>query len=119
METIVVDRRGNEDEQTEQMMEIEAGGRRSEKRLILIESVSYLEMRETSQDLPLVKQPKRLPRALRNAHAERVQRYYQAGTSFGMSVVECCYILASELERGDNDLLWCVTVNAFKEGLPG
>lgn len=37
-----------------------------------------------------------------------MQKYYHAGTSFGLSVAECCYLLASELERGDNDLLWWV-----------
>ncbi len=47
-------------------------------------------------------------RAIRNAHAERVQRYYHAGSSYGMSVVESCYLLASEMNRGDNDLLWWV-----------
>lgn len=51
-------------------------------------------------------QPRRLTTAARRLHAERVQRYYHAGTSFGLSVAECCYLLASELERGDNDLLW-------------
>ncbi|KAJ9104336.1 hypothetical protein QFC19_003977 [Naganishia cerealis] len=50
--------------------------------------------------------PRRLTTAARRLHAERVQKYYHAGTSFGLSVAECCYLLASELERGDNDLLW-------------
>jgi hypothetical protein len=37
METIVVDQLENGDGQTEQMMEIGLGGRRNEKKLILIE----------------------------------------------------------------------------------
>lgn len=48
----------------------------------------------------------RLSRATRQAHTARVQKYYQAGTSYGLSVAESCYLLASEMERGDNDLLW-------------
>lgn len=55
------------------------------------------------------KQSRAEKRAIRNAHAERVQRYYHAGSSYGMSVVESCYLLASEMGRGDNDLLWCAT----------
>ncbi|BEI83339.1 hypothetical protein CcaverHIS002_0312070 [Cutaneotrichosporon cavernicola] len=50
--------------------------------------------------------PRKMPRAVREAHVERVSRYYEAGTSFGMSVAQTVYLLATELERADNDLLW-------------
>lgn len=51
-------------------------------------------------------QPRRLPEAVREAHYDRVQRYYEAGTHYGMSVAQTVYLLATVLERADNDLLW-------------
>ena len=57
-------------------------------------------------DLSLMIQPKRLPRAVRDAHYDRIQRYYEAGTHWGMSVAQTIYLLATVLERADNDLLW-------------
>lgn len=51
-------------------------------------------------------QPRRLPRAIREAHYDRVQRYYESGTSSGMSVAQILYLFATVLERADNDLLW-------------
>ncbi|RXK36072.1 cell division control protein 45 [Tremella mesenterica] len=48
----------------------------------------------------------RLPGAVREAHYERVQRYYESGTHWGMSVAQTIYLLATVLERADNDLLW-------------
>ncbi|ORY34922.1 CDC45 family [Naematelia encephala] len=50
--------------------------------------------------------PRRLPRAVRDAHYDRIQRYYESGTSWGMSVAQTIYLLATVLERADNDLLW-------------
>lgn len=47
-----------------------------------------------------------MPRAIRDAHIERVNRYYHAGTSYGMSVALSMYLLATGLEAADNDLLW-------------
>lgn len=47
-----------------------------------------------------------MPRAIRDAHIERVNRYYHAGTSYGMSIALTVYLLATVLERADNDLLW-------------
>jgi cell division control protein 45 len=35
-----------------------------------------------------------------------VQKYYNVGTSWGMSVAQSIYLLATVLERADNDLLW-------------
>lgn len=49
---------------------------------------------------------RRLTRAARDAHHDRIQRYYESGTSWGMSVAQCIYLLATVLERADNDLLW-------------
>ncbi|WWC73512.1 uncharacterized protein I206_107483 [Kwoniella pini CBS 10737] len=53
-----------------------------------------------------VDRPRRLPRAVREAHHERIQRYYNAGTSYGQSVALTIYLLATVLERADNDILW-------------
>ncbi|KAK6908892.1 hypothetical protein I203_102898 [Kwoniella mangroviensis CBS 8507] len=50
--------------------------------------------------------PRRLPRAVREAHHERIQRYYASGTSYGQSVALTIYLLATVLERADNDILW-------------
>lgn len=47
-----------------------------------------------------------MPRAIRDAHIERINRYYHAGTSYGMSIALTVYLLATVLERADNDLLW-------------
>ncbi|KAK8849506.1 hypothetical protein IAR55_004840 [Kwoniella newhampshirensis] len=50
--------------------------------------------------------PRRLPRAVRDAHYDRIQRYYESGTSYGQSVALTIYLLATVLERADNDILW-------------
>lgn len=47
-----------------------------------------------------------MPEAVREAHYDRVQRYYESGTHYGMSVAQTVYLLATVLERADNDLLW-------------
>ena len=47
-----------------------------------------------------------MPRAIRDAHYDRIQRYYESGTSFGLSVAHTLYVLATVLEKADNDLLW-------------
>ncbi|WOO77671.1 Cell division control protein 45 [Vanrija pseudolonga] len=44
--------------------------------------------------------------AAREAHARRIENYYSAGTHFGMSSAQVVYLLATMLERADNDLLW-------------
>ncbi|KAL1408302.1 DNA replication initiation factor cdc45 [Vanrija albida] len=48
----------------------------------------------------------RMAPAARDAHARRIENYYNAGTSFGMSSAQVVYLLATLLERADNDLLW-------------
>jgi cell division control protein 45 len=50
--------------------------------------------------------PRRLPKAVREAHYDRIQKYYESGTHYGMSVAQTVYLLATVLERADNDLLW-------------
>ncbi|KAG6813312.1 hypothetical protein H0H92_012125 [Tricholoma furcatifolium] len=40
------------------------------------------------------------------AHQEIVDAYYRVGTSYGQSASAAIYILATVLERVDNDLLW-------------
>ncbi|WVQ96170.1 hypothetical protein IAU59_003273 [Kwoniella sp. CBS 9459] len=50
--------------------------------------------------------PRKLPRAVRDAHYDRIQRYYETGTSYGQSVALTVYLLATVLERADNDILW-------------
>jgi cell division control protein 45 len=64
--------------------------------------VSFLFLTPDTADV----QPRRLPEAVREAHYDRVQRYYEAGTHYGMSVAQTVYLLATVLERADNDLLW-------------
>lgn len=50
--------------------------------------------------------PKKLNRHVRDAHYDRIDRYYNIGTSYGMSVAQSIYLLATVLEKADNDLLW-------------
>ncbi|WVQ79395.1 hypothetical protein IAT38_001492 [Cryptococcus sp. DSM 104549] len=50
--------------------------------------------------------PRKLTRAARDAHDDRIRRYYDAGTSVGQSVALTIYLLATVLERADNDILW-------------
>ena len=64
--------------------------------------MSFLSLVPDTADI----QPRRLPEAVREAHYDRVQRYYEAGTHYGMSVAQTVYLLATVLERADNDLLW-------------
>lgn len=41
-------------------------------------------------------------------HFARVHKYYNMGSYHGQSAAGTIYILATVLERVDNDLLWCV-----------
>lgn len=68
--------------------------------------VSYLDVGETNSRILANMQPRRLPKAVREAHYDRIQRYYESGTHYGMSVAQTVYLLATVLERADNDLLW-------------
>ncbi|KAG5638158.1 hypothetical protein H0H81_001543 [Sphagnurus paluster] len=57
--------------------------------------------RRTSRD--------RVPKMTREEyiqHQERVNKYFLSGTSYGQSASGTIYILATVLERVDNDLLW-------------
>jgi cell division control protein 45 len=50
--------------------------------------------------------PKRLTRAEREDHEDRLRKYYMSGSWHGQSASGTVYILANILERVDNDLLW-------------
>lgn len=39
-------------------------------------------------------------------YKQRLNKYYYAGTSYGQSAASTIYILATVLERVDNDMLW-------------
>ena len=54
-----------------------------------------------------------MPKAIKNAHYTRLQKYYEAGTHHGMSAAQTIYLLATVLERADNDLLWYVDGDFF------
>jgi cell division control protein 45 len=49
---------------------------------------------------------KRLTRAEREDHEDRLRKYYISGSWHGQSASGTVYILANILERVDNDLLW-------------
>ncbi|KAH9901089.1 CDC45-like protein [Cubamyces lactineus] len=53
-----------------------------------------------------VDQPNRISREERAQHEARLIKYYQSGTWHGQSASGTMYILATVLERVDNDLLW-------------
>jgi cell division control protein 45 len=42
----------------------------------------------------------------RDLYAARLQKHYMTGTWYGQSAAGTMYILATVLERVDNDLLW-------------
>lgn len=43
-------------------------------------------------------------------YKQKLNKYYYAGTSYGQSAASTIYILATVLERVDNDLLWSVVL---------
>ncbi|KAF8522220.1 CDC45-like protein [Hysterangium stoloniferum] len=51
-------------------------------------------------------QPKRMSRDIRDRHSACIEKHYGAGTWHGQSASGTIYILATVLERVDNDLLW-------------
>jgi len=53
-------------------------------------------------------QPSRMSREERDAHSRRLEKHYMAGTWYGQSASGTVYILATVLERVDNELLWYV-----------
>ncbi|KAG5645924.1 hypothetical protein DXG03_005071 [Asterophora parasitica] len=57
--------------------------------------------RRTSRD-----RPKRMTRDEYERHQDRVAKYYMQGSFHGQSAAGTVYILATVLERVDNDLLW-------------
>ncbi|KAH9857037.1 CDC45-like protein [Lenzites betulinus] len=53
-----------------------------------------------------LEQPNRISREERAQHESRLMKYYRSGTWHGQSASGTMYILATVLERVDNDLLW-------------
>ncbi|KAL1944584.1 hypothetical protein VTO73DRAFT_3014 [Trametes versicolor] len=53
-----------------------------------------------------VDQPNRISREERAQHENKLIKYYRSGTWHGQSAAGTMYILATVLERVDNDLLW-------------
>ncbi|ETW85742.1 hypothetical protein HETIRDRAFT_310882 [Heterobasidion irregulare TC 32-1] len=52
------------------------------------------------------KRPHRISRELRDQYHARLDKHYMTGTWYGQSAASTVYILATVLERVDNDLLW-------------
>ncbi|KIM87549.1 hypothetical protein PILCRDRAFT_85952 [Piloderma croceum F 1598] len=50
--------------------------------------------------------PQRMSRDQREVYRARIAKHYTSGTSYGQSASGTIYILATVLERVDNDLLW-------------
>jgi hypothetical protein len=48
-----------------------------------------------------------MSRDQRNSYALRLEKHYGAGTWYGQSASGTIYILATVLERVDNEFLWC------------
>lgn len=53
-----------------------------------------------------LQRPQRMSRDERDAHSSRLEKHYMAGTWYGQSAAGTIYILATVLERVDNELLW-------------
>jgi hypothetical protein len=53
-----------------------------------------------------VQRPHRMSREQRDLHSARLEKHYMAGTWYGQSAAGTIYILATVLERIDNELLW-------------
>ncbi|EIN07749.1 CDC45-like protein [Punctularia strigosozonata HHB-11173 SS5] len=62
--------------------------------------------RRKRQKLDDPDRPKRMTRDERDLYSARLQKHYMTGTWFGQSAAGTMYILATVLERVDNDLLW-------------
>lgn len=50
---------------------------------------------------------RRMSREQRDDYAARLERHYMAGTWYGQSASGTIFVLATVLERVDNELLWC------------
>jgi cell division control protein 45 len=55
--------------------------------------------------------PGRMSRDQRDDHSARLDKHYMAGTWYGQSASGTVYILATVLERVDNELLWCASLS--------
>lgn len=50
-----------------------------------------------------------MSRDQRDSYDARIAKHYNSGTHYGQSTAGTIYILATVLERVDNDLLWCAS----------
>lgn len=64
--------------------------------------------REHAQDEEA--QPKRMTAKQRKQHRSKLDRYHKAGSFYGQSVAGQMYVLATNLQRTDNDALWYVSL---------
>lgn len=55
-----------------------------------------------------MQRPQRLSGEQRDIYEARLEKHYMSGTWYGQSATSVVYILATVLERVDNDLLWFV-----------
>ena len=58
--------------------------------------------------LELQQRPPRVSKEQRDQYFALLDKYYMSGTWYGQSAAGIVYILATALERVDNDLLWYV-----------
>lgn len=78
---------------------------RSGKRRKTGDNVRVTHLRFDSFDA-FCKHPPRMSRDERARHSARLDKHYLAGTWYGQSASGTIYILATVLERVDNDFLW-------------
>lgn len=50
--------------------------------------------------------PPRMSRDQRDDYSRRLEKHYMAGTWYGQSASSTIYVLATVMERVDNELLW-------------
>ncbi|PFH50087.1 hypothetical protein AMATHDRAFT_61914 [Amanita thiersii Skay4041] len=84
----------------------EDGDQSGRKRSIGSDSQRVSKRPRLSADVREQMPPKRISRDERDEHLQRLDKYYMAGTWYGQSASNTIFILASALERVDNDMLW-------------
>ncbi|KAK5955276.1 DNA replication initiation factor cdc45 [Knufia fluminis] len=75
--------------------------------------------RDAQPKEPSAKQLRKKLQSLRISHEKVIQDYYSLGTSYSEPISSLAYSLASELGRGDNDLLWLAVVGVTSLELSG
>ncbi|EGN96057.1 hypothetical protein SERLA73DRAFT_112122 [Serpula lacrymans var. lacrymans S7.3] len=89
-----------EDKEGEQESDEELGSSPSGKRRMLDNGGREGKRRKLNDEVS------RMSRDQRDAYSMRLEQHYVSGTSYGQSASATIYILATVLERVDNDLLW-------------